>query len=146
MPDVQESHDGVCPGCANRKKTREPFPSSKNKADDILQLIHSDLCGPMPVHSFGDLYYSIFIDDFLRKTWIHYLKHKDEAFAMFKNFKALVESQTGKKIKLLRFDNGGEYISNEFIEFCGKEGIKEETTVPYYPNQNGVAKRKNRLS
>jgi len=100
MPDVQASHDGVCPGCASGRKAREPFPSSRNKTNDILQLIHSDLCGSMPVHSIGGhLYYIIFIDDFSRKTWIFYLKHIDEAFDLFKDFKALIENQTGKKIK-----------------------------------------------
>jgi len=68
------------------------------------------------VHSIGwHIYYIIFIDDFSIKTWIYYLKQKDEAFDMFKNIKALIENQIGKKIKVFEFDNGGEYISNEFI-------------------------------
>jgi len=68
MPDVQASH-GVCLGHASRKKKRGPFPSSKNKIDGILQLIHSNPCGPMLVHFIGGhLYYIIFIDDFSRKT------------------------------------------------------------------------------
>lgn len=93
MPDVQSSHDGVCSGCVSGKKTRGPFPSCKNTNNDILQLIHSDLCGPMPMHSLGGyLYYIIFNDDISRKTWIFYLKHKDEAFDMFKDFNASIES------------------------------------------------------
>jgi len=63
---------------------------------------------------------------------------------MFKEFKALVENQTRKKIKIFRSDNGGEYISKEFIDFCKKEGIKKETIVPYTLEQNGVVERKNR--
>ena len=54
-----------------------------------------------------------------------------------------MENQTGKKIRLLRIDNGGEYTSNEFMENCSDEGIKEHT-MPHTPQQNGVAKRKNR--
>jgi len=62
----------------------------------------------MPVHSIGGyLYYTTFINEFSRKTWIYYLNHKDEAFETFKEFKALVENQTGKKIKIFRSDNGG---------------------------------------
>lgn len=119
MPDVQASHDGVCVGCANGKKIRGPFPSSKNKTSDISQLIHFDLCRPMPVHSIGGhLYYIISIDEFSTKTWIFYLKHKYEAFDMFKDFKALIKYQTGKEIKVFGSDNGGEYTSNEFIDFC----------------------------
>jgi len=56
----------------------------------------------------------------------------------------LVENQTGKKIKIFRSNSSGEYISNEFIDFCKKEGIKKETIVPYNPEQNGVVERKNR--
>jgi len=143
--DVQAQHDGVCPSCASGKKTKGPFPSSENKTNDILHLIHSDLYGPILVHSIGGhLYYITFINDFSRKMGIYYSKHKDEAFKMFNEFKALVENQIGKKTKIFMFDNGGEYISNEFIDFCKKEGIKKETIVPYTSEQNGVAERKSR--
>lgn len=65
-----------------------PFPSSKKKTNAILHLIHFDICGPMRVHSIGGhLYYITFIDDFSRKTWIYYLKHKDKAFEIFKELK-----------------------------------------------------------
>ena len=111
-PDVQSHHDGVCLGCESGKKTRGPFPSSKNKTYDILHLIHSDIWGPMPMHFVGGhLYYSTFIEDFSRKTWIYYLKHKDGAFETFKEFKALIENQSGKRIKVFRSDDGGEYMS-----------------------------------
>ena len=109
IPDVQAHHDGVCPGCESVKKTRGPFPSSKNKTNDILHLIHSDICGLMLVHFVGGhLYYITFIDDFSRKTWIYYLKNKDESFKIIKEFKTLIENQSGKRIKVLRSKNGGE--------------------------------------
>ena len=59
------------------------------------------------------------------------MKHKDEAFEIFEEFKALVENHTGKKINIFRSHNGGEYISNEFIDFCKKVGIKNGNIVPY---------------
>ena len=62
------------------------------------------------------MYYAIFVDDFSRITWIYFLKKKDEVFKWFHSFKALVENQTGKKIKILRADNGIKYESNEFID------------------------------
>jgi transposase InsO family protein len=92
----------------------------------------------------GSMYYVSFIDDFSCKTWIYFLKTKDEVFSRFQEFKALVENQTRKKIKVLRSDNGGEYTSKEFEGFCKEAGIKRELIVPYNPQQNGVAERKNR--
>eukprot|EP00253_Pinus_taeda_P012320 PITA_12320 len=92
----------------------------------------------------GYLYYAIFVDDFSRKTWIYFLKKKDEVFKWFRSFKALVENQIGKKIKILRTDNGIEYESNEFKDYCRETDIKRETTTIYTLEQNGVAERKNR--
>jgi len=86
----------------------------------------------------------IFIDDYSRKTWIYFLKTKDEVFDRFSEFRALVENQSGRWIQVLRSDNGSEYTSNEFVEYCVVEGIKKELMVPYSPQQNGVAERKNR--
>lgn len=94
---------------------------------DSLQF-HYELGGPMLAHSLGGhLYYITFINDFSRKTWIYYLKHKDEAFKILKGFKSLIKNQTGKKINIFRFDNDGEYTSNEFIDFFKKEGVMKPT-------------------
>lgn len=71
------------------------------------------------------------------------MKTKDEVFDRFREFKALVENATGKKIKVLRSDNGGEYINKDFTDFCSKEGIKREWTSPYNPRQNGITEPKN---
>ena len=65
----------------------------------------------------------IFIDDFSQKFWIYLMQNKDQAFSKFLEFKELVEKDTGKKVKALRSDNGSEYISNEFNNFCSKEII-----------------------
>jgi transposase InsO family protein len=62
----------------------------------------------------------------------------------FKEFKALIENLSERKINILRSDNGGEYTSKEFVSFCKDVGIKREVTTPYNPQQNGVAERKNR--
>lgn len=80
----------------------------------------------------GYKYYVTFIDDFSRKTYIYFMKNKDEVFSRFKEFKVLVENQTGRKIKMLRSDNEGEYTSNAFKDFYAQEGIKE-LTVSYNP-------------
>ena len=72
----------------------------------------------------GYEYYVTFIDDYSRKTWIYFLKNKSEVFRKFKEFKALIENLSKKRMKTLRIDNGGEYTSKEFEEFCKEEGIK----------------------
>lgn len=85
------------------------YPHSEAKSNGVLDLVHLDICGPNVVKSItGSLYFVTFVDDSSRKTWIYFLKAKDEVFDQFQEFKALVENQTGKKIKALRLDNGGQ--------------------------------------
>ena len=134
LPEIQEKHEGICKGCASAKNVKNPFPSSGSKTEEILELIHSDVCGPMPHASInGYEYYLSFIDDYLRKTWVYFLKTKDEVFVRFKEFKALVENHSKKKIKTLRSDNGGEFTSNEFKDLCKEVRIKRELTTSYNP-------------
>jgi transposase InsO family protein len=72
------------------------------------------------------------------------MKTKGQVFNQLQEFKALVENHNGRKITVLRIDNGGEYTSKEFNEFCIGEGIKRELIVPYNPQWNGVAEMNNR--
>ena len=82
---MQEKHEGICKGCAKGKNTKKIFPSSESKAKGILEIIHYDVCGPMSSNSLsGYVYYVYFIDEFSRKTWIYFLKNKDEVFSKFK--------------------------------------------------------------
>lgn len=116
----------MCKGCAPRKYAKTVIPSSDSKSKGILDPIHSDVCGPMSAVSLiGCNYYVTFIDDYSRKTWIYFMKTKDEVFNQFQEFKALVENQTGRNIKVLRSDNGGKYTSKDFKKFCAKAGIKK---------------------
>ena len=110
-----------------------------------LKLIHTDICGPITPKSFsGKRYFISFIDDYSRKTWAYFLKGKSEAFEVFKKFKVMVEKETGRHIKAVRSDRGGKYTSTAFMEYCEEQGIRGFLTAPYTPQQNGVAKRKNR--
>eukprot|EP01018_Ginkgo_biloba_P013593 Gb_33655 [translate_table: standard] len=99
----------------------------------------------MPTISLGGArYFLTFIDDYSRKVWIYPLREKSQTFAVFKQFKELVERQTGLKLKVLRSDNGGECTSKEFNQYCKDRGIQRQLTVAYTPQQNGVAERMNR--
>ena len=74
---------------------------------------------------------------------IYFGNTKDEALRHFELYKAFIETQTGHKLKKFQSDNGGEYVNKNFKDFCGKHGIIMETTAPYSPAQNGIAKRLN---
>jgi hypothetical protein len=107
VPQINIEHQDVCRGCALGKFAKASFPSSDTRSAGILDLVHTDVCGPMTRRSLsGCEYYFTFIDDYSRKTWIYFLKAKSEVFTWFQVFRALVENQSGKRIKVLRSDNG----------------------------------------
>ncbi len=133
-----------CEHCIFGKLHRKKFPKAIHRTKGTLDYIHSDCWGPSRVDSLGGhRYFVSMIDDYSRMTWVFMMKHKSDAFKNFKQWKALVENQTGKKIKRLRTDNGLEFCYAEFDEFCKTEGIARHHTVRYTPQQNGVAERMN---
>jgi hypothetical protein len=135
----------VCATDVHKERTsRNLFPKRDSKEEEVIELIQSNVCGPIPSTSIsGYVYYVSFIDDYSRKTWVCFLKSKDEVFGKFKEFKALIENLYERNIKILRSDNGGEYTSKEFVNFCKDYGIKRDLTTPYNPQKNGVAERMN---
>jgi transposase InsO family protein len=144
MPSIYLSKNEIYKECMLAKNIKKAFPNSDNRAQDILDLVHSDVCGPMSSPSLsGCLYYFIFIDDYSRKCWIYFLKAKSETFDKFKNYKSFIEKHAGKHIRILRTDNGGEFESLQFEDFCKSAGIKRQLTMPYNPQQNGVVETKN---
>lgn len=90
----------------------------------------------------GKRYYVTFIDDYSRYTKLYLLRNKDDTHNAFLSYKSEVENQLNKKIKRIRSDRGGEYLSLD--NFCEQEGIIHEITPPYSPESNGVVERKNR--
>ena len=144
-----------CEGCIMGKHMRTSFPKkSINVSTNVLELIHSDVVGPFNVDSLGgSRYFVTFIDDFSRYHTVYMMKHKSEVFEKFKQFVSMSENLFrnrvkkilfGNCVKKLRSDNGGEYSSNDLEQFCNDRGIIRETTVPYTPQQNGIAERANR--
>ena len=138
--------DPICEPCIAGKQHRIAVPRiAQNRSSAPLELVHSDVHGPLPVRSRHHYRYWItFIDDFSRFWAVLPLKDKSGAFAAFKQFKALVEKQLGRPIKALRDDKGGEYMSTEWESFCSANGIQRQHTVRAEPHQNGVAERANR--
>lgn len=145
IPPLPE-YSQVCADCQGAKQTRERAPrESQHRSSHVLGIIHSDICGAPSLASYsGYSYFITFIDDYSRKCWVFFLRHKSEALAKFKIFQALVETITGTRIQQLRTDRGGEYISSDFDTYCETHGIHRQLTQAYTPHQNGVAERKNR--
>ena len=99
----------------------------------------------MPIPYYGNSRYVLtFIADLSRYYWVYFLKLKYEVFETFKVYKALVENACGNKIKVLRNNNGKEYVNNHFQKIFEECAIQMQHFVPYIPQQNGVAERKNR--
>ena len=119
--------------------------ASETSSYQKLELVHTDVCGPMQTQSFGGSHYFItFIDDYSCYCYTYFLKKKSEVLEKFKEFKASVENEFKMKIEALRADRGGEYLSNEFQQFLKECGIRPEFTAAYSPQQNGVSERLNR--
>ncbi|KAL1189499.1 Retrovirus-related Pol polyprotein from transposon TNT 1-94 [Cardamine amara subsp. amara] len=136
----------MCEDCVYGKARRVSFGSATHGTEDKLDYVHSDLWeAPSVPLSLGKCQYFIsFIDDYSRKTWVYFLKHKDEVFRAFIEWSAMVENQTERKIKILRTDNGLEFCNQHFNNYCKERGIIRHQTCAYTPQQNDVAERMNR--
>ncbi|KAE8661431.1 putative WRKY transcription factor 4 [Hibiscus syriacus] len=145
LSDLKNINVELCEDCIFGKQKKVNFAKiGKTPKAQKLELVHTDVWGPSPVPSLvGSLYYVTFIDDSTRKVWVYFLKKKSEVFDTFRKWKAMVENETGLKVKRLRSDNGGEYRNRRFRDFYANNGIKIERTVPMTPQQNGVAERMN---
>ena len=134
-----------CEVCARGKQTRLPFKASVTETENKLDLIHSDLVGPMENTSYGNAKYMLtLVDDFSRMSFLYFIRDKSQVLEKFIEFKNVMENQTGHKIKIFRTDNGGEYCGKDFDRFCAANGIIHQLTAPHTPEQNGVAERMNR--
>ncbi|KAJ0865146.1 putative RNA-directed DNA polymerase [Helianthus annuus] len=145
LPEFEINKEIVCAGCQYGKAHQQPFETSTFKTMKPLELVHSDVFGPVKQPSIRGLRYMVtFIDDFSRYTWVYFLKEKSEVFEKFKAFKDEAERLTGNKIMCLRSDNGGEYLATAFDIYLRENKIRRQLTCPNTPQQNGVSERKNR--
>ncbi|KAH9751443.1 hypothetical protein KPL71_014298 [Citrus sinensis] len=134
-----------CEHCVVGKKSRVKFGTANHDTREILEYVHSDVLGPTKTTSIGGSHYFVtFVDYFSKRVWVYTMRVKDEVLEIFVKWKKLVETQIGRKIKVLRSDNEGEYTSDLFLQVCQNEGIKRHFTVRHTPQQNGVAECMNR--
>lgn len=135
-----------CDGCVMGKAHRAAMPSTAtHRATKLLELVHSDVCGPMKNPSLsGARYFVTFIDDYSRYTVVKVMKTKAEVMHHFMEYRLWAENITNQRIKVLRTDNGGEYCSTAFDRLLAQCGIGRQKSPPYTPEHNGVAERANR--
>nr|GFC67688.1 hypothetical protein [Tanacetum cinerariifolium] len=110
-----------------------------------LHTLHMDLFGPTFVSSISHKwYYLVVTDDFSRFTWTFFLRTKDETSSILRKFITQIENLKDLRVKIIRCDNGGEFRNKELNDFYSQKGIKREFSNARTPQQNGVAKRRNR--
>ena len=135
----------LCEDCVKGKATRVKFSKGVHVTKEKLDYVHSDLWGPSRTSSHGgSRFFMSVIDDYSRRVWVYILKYKSEALDRFKQWHTLLENQTGRKLKKLRTDNGLEYFSSEFDDYCKSVGVARHHTIIGTPQQNGLAERMNR--
>ena len=143
----KERESGICESCVIGKCPRSPIPKQRTsgRTKGMLDLVHSDVCGPLQVQSMGGAkYFVTFIDD--RSEWatVYPMRRKSETLDKYKMFQRMAETHTGRKVRIVRSDRGGEYLSNEYDDHLDKHGTQRQLTVTETPQQNGVAERMNR--
>jgi len=129
-----------CSICLVGKHSRSAFKSElKMRAELVVNVVHSDICGPIEVPTYsGKIYFITFVDKYSRMLWLYSINLKSDALKVFQKFKVLAEKQSGLKL------GGGEYTSRDFESYCTNQGIIYEVTALYTPQHNGRAERRDR--
>lgn len=135
-----------CENCPLGKQARLPFASNKAKSDTVPgEIVHTDLCGPMQTPSIGGAkFFLLFKDEHSGFRTVYFLRHKNDVFDRLKEFLNLTKNQFGKDIKILRADNGTEFVNSDVRDLLKQRGIKLLTSSPHTPEQNGRAEREMR--
>jgi transposase InsO family protein len=135
----------TCDICQRSKQAAQPFQPSSSSTSTPLELVHSDLCGPIsPATPQGERYIFTLLDDFTGVSIVQLLKSKLQARTALEDGIALLERQSGKQLRQFRSDNGGEYVNAAVDQLLRSRGIAPQNSMPYTPQQNGKAERLNR--
>ncbi|GKC69601.1 putative ribonuclease H-like domain-containing protein [Tanacetum coccineum] len=145
LPSKIFENDYSCVACQKGKQNKASCKTKTvSSIDKPLQILHMDLFGPVSVRSLNKKMYCLVVtDDYIRFSWVFFLATKDETSGILKTFITGIENQLEHRVKIIRCDNGTEFKNHEMNQFCDKQGIKREFSVPRTPQQNGVAERKN---
>ena len=120
----------ICKSCLLGKMTKLTFKGNGKRASGHLDLMHTDVCALMSTHPRGGfIYFITFTSDFSRYGYLYVMKYKSEAFEKFKEFRIEVEKQFGRSIKTLISDRGGEYLSQEFLDYLADHGVQSQRTT-----------------
>ncbi|KXZ41627.1 hypothetical protein GPECTOR_355g117 [Gonium pectorale] len=144
---LAEAEESVCGTCVMAKGAAAPFPSRGNRPLGALELVHSDLCGPMPVTGRGKaLYFVTLLDSAMGYSAVRVLTSKDRASDAVKDMVAQLEARhpQGAKLRALQSDRGGEYIATGLEDWLIQRSAAHYTSAPHTPQQNGAAERLNR--
>ncbi|GKB49618.1 putative ribonuclease H-like domain-containing protein, partial [Tanacetum coccineum] len=146
LPSKIFQNDHTCVACQKGKQHKASCKAKTvSSISHSLQLLHMDLFGPTSVKSLNDKTYCMVItDDSSRFSWVFFLRTKDETSGIIKDFIRQIENQLNQKVKTIRCDNGYRFKNKDVIEFRGPKEIKREYSNARTPQQNRVAKRKNR--
>ena len=139
--------DALCPECAASKQHRQQHTGSQQPAGELLERLHTDVMGPLPpsLPQLGDARYVVTVlDDWSGMCAVQPMGFKGDAGRVVQEVVQLWETSTGKRVKQLRSDRGGEYVSNAMQHWCAGKGIQQQLTPPYTPELNGKAERLNR--
>ncbi|KAL0546565.1 hypothetical protein IC582_016476 [Cucumis melo] len=145
LSQLEDNSLPPCDSYLEGKMTKRSFTRKGLRTKIPLELVHSNLCGPMNVKAReGYRYFSSFIDDYLRYGHVYLIQNKSDSFEKFKEYKAKVENESGKTIKTFQSDRGREYMDLRCQDYLIKHGVLSQLSAPSTPQQNGVSERRNR--
>ena len=135
LPKLKFEKDHLCPACAMGKSTKKSYkPKAEDTNQEVLYLLHMDLCGPMRVESInGKRYILVIVDDYSRFTWVKCLRHKDEAPEFIKSFLKMIQVRLKATVRRIRIDNGTEFVNQTLREYYEEVGISHETSAARTP-------------
>jgi hypothetical protein len=137
----------LCEACMVGKQRHSPFPEQAQwRAENALEVVHGDLCGPItPTTPSRNGCFLLLVDNKRQYMWVSMLTMKAQVGAAIREFRAHAEGEARCKLMTLCIDHGGEFISKEFVEYCTANGVRQQLTASYSPQQNNIVERRNTM-